>query len=45
VRSVVYLTHLAVEYLEKTKGVIINISSIAGMKPVSIYCIEKKLTI
>jgi NAD(P)-dependent dehydrogenase (short-subunit alcohol dehydrogenase family) len=41
VRSVVYLTHLAVEYLEKTKGVIINISSIAGMKPVSIYCIEK----
>jgi NAD(P)-dependent dehydrogenase (short-subunit alcohol dehydrogenase family) len=41
VRSVVYLTHLAVEYLEKTKGVIINISRIAGMRPVSIYCIEK----
>ena len=34
VRSVVYLTHLAVPYLEKTKGVIINISSVAGLKPV-----------
>lgn len=34
VRSVVYLTSLAIPYLEKTKGTIINISSIAGMKPV-----------
>jgi short-subunit dehydrogenase len=41
VRSVVYLTHLAVEYLEKTKGVIINISGIGGLRPVSIYCREK----
>ena len=37
VRSVVYLTHLAVEHLEKTKGVIINISSIVGLKPVSLH--------
>jgi NAD(P)-dependent dehydrogenase (short-subunit alcohol dehydrogenase family) len=36
-RSVVYLIHLAIEYLDKTKGVIVNVSSIAGMKPLSIY--------
>ena len=36
-RSVVYLTHLAIPHLEKTKGVIINISSVAGLKPVSRY--------
>ncbi|CAG2102670.1 unnamed protein product [Medioppia subpectinata] len=30
--SVVYLTHICVEYLEKTKGNIINISSVAGMR-------------
>ncbi|CAG2117922.1 unnamed protein product, partial [Medioppia subpectinata] len=30
--SVVYLTHLCVEYLEKTKGNIINISSINSMR-------------
>lgn len=44
VRSVVYLTHLAVEYLEKTKGVIINISSVLGIKPFAqyrIYCMSK----
>jgi len=35
VRSVVELTQLAVPYLEKTKGNIINISSIAAIKPVS----------
>jgi NAD(P)-dependent dehydrogenase (short-subunit alcohol dehydrogenase family) len=35
VRSVVYLTHLAVEHLEKTKGVIINVSSFVALKPVS----------
>ena len=34
-RSVVYLTHLAIKHLEKTKGSIVNISSLAGMKPVS----------
>ncbi len=34
-RSVVYLTHLAVEHLEKTKGVIINVSSGLSFKPVS----------
>jgi NAD(P)-dependent dehydrogenase (short-subunit alcohol dehydrogenase family) len=33
-RSVVYLTHMAVPYLEQTKGTIINISSVASMKPV-----------
>lgn len=32
VRSVVYLTKLAVPYLEKTKGNIINVSSIASVK-------------
>ena len=35
VRSVFLLTSLAIPYLEKTKGVIINISSIASIKPVS----------
>jgi len=34
-RCVVLLSHLAMPYLEKTKGCIINISSIASMKPVS----------
>ncbi len=33
-RSVVYLTSLAVPYLEKTKGNVINISSIVALKPV-----------
>jgi NAD(P)-dependent dehydrogenase (short-subunit alcohol dehydrogenase family) len=37
VRSVVYLTHLAVDHLEKTKGVIINVSSVTGLKPVCIH--------
>ncbi len=43
-RSVVYLTHLAVEHLEKTKGVIINVSSGLGLKPVShfFYTYSKK---
>ncbi|CAG2174431.1 unnamed protein product [Oppiella nova] len=43
-RSVVYLTHLCVAQLEKTKGNIVNISSIAGLKPfdqVSVYCMSK----
>ena len=35
-RSVVYLTHLSAKHLEKTKGNIINISSVAGLKPVSL---------
>ena len=34
VRSVVMLTHLAVPHLVKSKGVIINMSSIAGIKAV-----------
>ena len=34
VRSVVYLTHLCVNHLEKTKGNVINISSVLGIKPV-----------
>lgn len=33
-RSVIHLTHLAVHHLAKTKGNIINISSVAGLKPV-----------
>ncbi|CAG2177460.1 unnamed protein product [Oppiella nova] len=32
-RSVVWLTHLCVEHLEKTKGNIVNISSISAFKP------------
>ncbi|CAG2122019.1 unnamed protein product, partial [Medioppia subpectinata] len=43
-RSVVYLTHLSVKHLEKTKGNIINISSIMGLKPLNtgfLYCMSK----
>ena len=32
-KSVIALTQLAVPYLEKTKGVIINVSSVGSMKP------------
>ncbi|CAG2167099.1 unnamed protein product [Oppiella nova] len=32
-RSVIYLTQLSVEHLEKTKGNIINVSAIAGIRP------------
>ncbi|CAG2114461.1 unnamed protein product, partial [Medioppia subpectinata] len=42
--SVVYLTHICVEHLEKTKGNIINISSIAGLRTFigfSPYCMAK----
>ncbi|CAG2107077.1 unnamed protein product [Medioppia subpectinata] len=42
--SVVYLTHICVEYLEKTGGNIINISSIASMRTVQMataYCVSK----
>lgn len=35
-KSTVLITHLAVPHLVKTKGVIINDSSIAGLKPVII---------
>jgi NAD(P)-dependent dehydrogenase (short-subunit alcohol dehydrogenase family) len=35
VRSVMSLTRLAVPHLEKTNGNIINLSSMAGLKPVS----------
>ncbi len=33
-RAVVYLVHLAIPYLEKTKGNIVNISSVGAIKPV-----------
>ena len=33
VKSVVALTQLVVPYLEKTKGVIVNVSSVGSMKP------------
>lgn len=33
-RSVIYLTSIAVPYLEKTNGNVINISSIVALKPV-----------
>ncbi len=35
IRAIVYLSHLAVPHLEKTKGNIISISSVGGIKPVS----------
>ncbi|CAG2111330.1 unnamed protein product [Medioppia subpectinata] len=43
-RSVVYLTHLCAPHLEKTRGNIVNISSVAGLKPyeqMAIYCMSK----
>nr|XP_049694218.1 17-beta-hydroxysteroid dehydrogenase 14 isoform X3 [Helicoverpa armigera] len=44
-RSAVYLTHLAAPYLVKTKGNIVNISSIAALKAISkdsfAYCASK----
>ncbi|XP_054167647.1 3-oxoacyl-[acyl-carrier-protein] reductase FabG-like [Oppia nitens] len=43
-RCVVMLSHLAMPFLEKTKGCIINISSIASMKPspkTTCYCMSK----
>jgi NAD(P)-dependent dehydrogenase (short-subunit alcohol dehydrogenase family) len=35
VKGVLLLSTLAVPYLEKTKGNIVNVSSIGGMRPVS----------
>lgn len=43
-RSVIKLSKLAVPHLEQTKGNIVNISSIAGLRPVAdvlAYCISK----
>lgn len=43
-RSVFLLTHLAVPYLKKTKGNIVNVSSIAGSRSfpgVAAYCMSK----
>lgn len=43
-RSVIILSHLAVPFLEKTKGNIINVSSDAGIQPYAehiSYCISK----
>ncbi|XP_055312056.1 uncharacterized oxidoreductase TM_0325-like [Sitodiplosis mosellana] len=44
VRSVIILTNLAVPHLEKTKGNIINVSSVCGLRPfdyMTSYCISK----
>ncbi|CAG2166913.1 unnamed protein product, partial [Oppiella nova] len=48
VRSVVQLTQLAAPHLEKTKGAIVNVSSVCGVKPrelqyagCSAYCMAK----
>lgn len=44
VRSVIHLTQLCVPHLEKTKGNIVNVSSIAGFNPqpnLTTYCISK----
>lgn len=43
-RAVAILTSLAVPHLEKTKGNIVNVSSIAGLKPLKAtlsYCVSK----
>jgi len=43
-RPVLLLTHLAVPHLEKTKGVIINVSSVGGIRPfppMTVYCMSK----
>nr|XP_027194413.1 uncharacterized protein LOC113789119 [Dermatophagoides pteronyssinus] len=45
VRSVVYLTQLAVPYLEKTCGNIINISSMASIRPHSILYSSSKAAV
>ncbi|CAG2102447.1 unnamed protein product [Medioppia subpectinata] len=44
VRSIQVLTQLVIPYLEKTNGNIVNISSVAGLKPLPIamdYCMAK----
>ncbi|XP_054162226.1 uncharacterized oxidoreductase TM_0325-like [Oppia nitens] len=44
VRSVVYLCHLCVKHLENTKGNIVNISSVTGLRPFResfLYCMSK----
>lgn len=44
VRSVITLTKLCVPHLEKTKGNVVNVSSVAGLKPipsVMSYCMSK----
>lgn len=44
VRSVYLLTHTAIAHLEKTQGCIINLSSIAGSRPLAgfaAYCMSK----
>ncbi|XP_048479962.1 3-oxoacyl-[acyl-carrier-protein] reductase FabG-like [Plutella xylostella] len=44
-RGVVHLTHLAIPYLKKTKGNIVNVSSVAAVKPMGqtfwAYCTSK----
>jgi NAD(P)-dependent dehydrogenase (short-subunit alcohol dehydrogenase family) len=43
-RSIFYLTKLAVPYLEKSKGVIVNVSSVTGTRAfpgVIAYCVSK----
>ena len=44
VRSVYDLTRIALPHLEKTKGTIINVSSVAGLRPyagLTAYCVSK----
>ncbi|CAG2173841.1 unnamed protein product [Oppiella nova] len=44
VKGVLYLSSLSVPYLEKTKGNIVNVSSVCGLRPLGplmIYCMSK----
>ena len=38
VRSVFMMSKAAIPHLEKTKGAILNMSSLAGLRPVSVLC-------
>ena len=43
VRSVFMMSKAAIPHLEKTKGAILNMSSLAGLRPVSVY-LQRKLS-
>ena len=45
VRSVFMMSRAAIPHLEKTKGAILNMSSLAGLRPVSISFAECKMVV